>query len=302
MAKRESDKNDIKIPKEIVKSIKLIELSSKILATDTISGGYTSVFRGYGMEFEEVREYFPGDDFRRIDWNVTARNDIPYIKRFKEERQITVMLLIDSSGSLEYGSKSNTKNRLVAEFASLISFVALSSQDKIGSLFFTNKIEKYIPPTKSRNSILRLIREIMVLSPTEKRTDINVALDFVLETMKKRGIIFILSDFYSDIDYKKLFIAKRKHTIVPVVFSDAFERNAIDVGLVDMVDNETGELRLVDTSSLEYKKRIAERERKRERFLKELKKIDIEPMEIDTDSKIERVIIENIKKRKKHHL
>jgi len=301
MAKKEEKDNETKIPKEIVKNIKLIELSTKILATETISGGYTSLFRGYGMEFEEVREYFPGDDFRRIDWNVTARNSIPYIKRFKEERQITVMLLIDSSGSLNYGSKNNTKNKMVAEFASLISFVALSNQDKIGSLFFTNKIEKYIPPTKSKNAILRLIREIIMLSPDERKTDLNIALDFILETMKKRGIIFILSDFYCDVDYKKLFIAKKKHTIVPVIFSDEFEKSPIDVGLVDMVDNETGELRLVDTSSLQYKKKVLDREKKRERFLKELKKIDIEPMEIDTESKVERVILENIKKRKKHH-
>ncbi|OHD14066.1 MAG: hypothetical protein A2086_12075 [Spirochaetes bacterium GWD1_27_9] len=288
-----------KIPKELLKKIKKIEIRSRLLVTEAMSGGYTSVFRGYGMEFEEVREYFPGDDFRRIDWNVTARHNSPYIKRFKEERQMNVMLLIDSSGSLEYGSAEATKGEKLAETAAVIAFTALSNQDKIGSIFFTNEIEKHILPSKNKHSILRLIREILFLKSKNKGTDINKALDYAIETMKRRGIIFIMSDFYSKIDFKKIFIAKKKHDIIPVVFTDNFEEMPINVGLVDMIDNETGALMLVDTNSEAYIKSIERRKREKTELLAQLKKLDIEPLTIDTTQDIEKPIIHYFEKRKR---
>src|SRR4030042_1377766 len=167
-----------KIPPELFKKIRRIEICSRILVTEAISGGYNSIFRGYGMEFQEVREYYPGDDYRSIDWNVTARHSIPYVKRYREERQMNVMLLIDSSGSLEYGSTKSTKSEKLAETAAVLSFTALKNQDKIGAIFFTKEIEKVIIPSKNKNSILRLIREILFLKPKNKGTDINTAIDY----------------------------------------------------------------------------------------------------------------------------
>jgi len=285
------DTSKEKIPQELLRKIKKIEIRSKVLVNEAISGGYNSIFRGYGMEFQEVREYFPGDDYRMIDWNVTARNLKPYVKRFKEERQMNVMLLIDSSGSMGFGSNKDSKGDKLAETASVIAFTALSNQDKIGAVFFTEQIESVVLPSKNKNTILRLIREIIFLEPESKGTDINNAVDFTIKNMKRRGVIFILSDFYSDIDYKKIFIASKKHDIIPVVFTDKFEEYPVNVGLVDMVDNETGKLVLVDTFSKAYKKMIIERKKRKEEFLNEIKKYNIEPMIIDTSDDIERIIV-----------
>ena len=291
--------NEEKIPQELLKKIKKIEIRSRVLVNEAISGGYNSVFRGYGMEFQEVREYFPGDDYRSIDWNVTARHSIPYVKRFREEREMNVMLLLDSSGSLEYGSTDATKSEKLAETAAVIAFTALANQDKIGAVFFTNEIEKCILPSKNKNSILRLIREILFIKPKNKGTNLNTALDHAINTMKRKGIIFILSDFYCDIDFKKVFISKKKHDIIPVMFEDNFEELPIDVGLVDMIDNETGELLLIDTSSKSFKQSIEYRRNKKSNIIKEFKKINIDPMHINTSYDIEKTLIEYFKKRAK---
>jgi uncharacterized protein (DUF58 family) len=288
-----------KIPKELLKKIKRIEIRSRLLVTEAMSGGYTSVFRGYGMEFEEVREYAPGDDYRRIDWNVTARHNQPYMKRFKEERQMNVILLIDSSGSLEYGSTDSTKGEKLAETASVLAFTALSNQDKIGAVFFTDRIEKVIIPSKNKNTILRLIREIIFLKTERKLTNLNTALDYTIENMKRRSIIFILSDFHTDIDMKKIFIARKKHDIIPVIFSDDFEEMSVDIGLVDMIDNETGELALIDTSSAYYKKSIEKRKKKKNDMINEFKKMNLEPLYIKTSEDIEKPIIMYFEKRKR---
>jgi uncharacterized protein (DUF58 family) len=288
-----------KIPKELLKKIKRIEIRSRLLVTEAMSGGYTSVFRGYGMEFEEVREYAPGDDYRRIDWNVTARHNQPYMKRFKEERQMNVILLIDSSGSLEYGSTDSTKGEKLAETASVLAFTALSNQDKIGAVFFTDRIEKVIIPSKNKNTILRLIREIIFLKTERKLTNLNTALDYTIENMKRRSIIFILSDFHTDIDMKKIFIARKKHDIIPVIFSDDFEDMSVDIGLVDMIDNETGELALIDTSSAYYKKSIEKRKKKKNDMINEFKKMNLEPLYIKTSEDIEKPIIMYFEKRKR---
>jgi len=302
--KRESQKDLIpqleeKIPPELLKKIKKIELRSRVLVTEAISGGYNSVFRGYGMEFQEVREYTRGDDFRRIDWNVTARHNNLYVKTFREERQLNVMLLIDSSGSLEYGSKDSTKGEKLTELASVLALTAMSNQDKIGAIFFTSEIEKFIKPAKNKNTTLRLIREILFLKPKNRGTNLNLALDYALKNIRRRGLIFILSDFYTDIEYKKIFIASKKHDIIPVILTDNFEENAINIGLVDMIDNETGKVLLVDTGSPYYKRSIEQRRKKREEFLIELKKLNIEPLFINTEQDIEKVLIKYFEKRKR---
>lgn len=296
-------KKEEKIPKELLKRIRKIEIKSRVLVTEAMSGGYNSIFRGYGMEFQEVREYFPGDDYRRIDWNVTSRHTKPYVKVFKEERQLNVMLLVDISGSLEYGSTESTKHEKLTETAAVISMTALSNQDKIGAVFFTDKVEKKIVPSKNRNTILRLLREVIFLKPTGKGTNINAALDYAHETMHRRGIIFILSDFYAPVDSKRLFIASKKHDIIPIVFSDTFEQVPVNVGLVDMIDNETGEMRLVDTNSVFYKRSIVERETKREKLFADFRKLGLDPLIISTTDDIERVILRYFdRRRKKLHL
>ena len=288
-----------KIPPELFRKIKKIEIRTRILVNEAITGGYSSVFRGYGMEFEEVREYFPGDDYRSIDWNVTARHSKPYIKRYKEERQMNTLLLIDSSGSLGFGSSQALKSDKLTETAAVLSFTALTNQDKIGAIFFTDQIEKVIHPSKNKNTVLRLLRELVFLKPKNRGTDINRAIDYSIEIMKRRGIIFILSDFYSNVDFKKVFIASKKHDIIPVVFEDDFEEMPVNVGLVDMIDNETGSLDLIDTSSDYYRSAIEKRKEKKMKFFRELDKLKIEPMIINTKKDIDKIILMYFKKRLK---
>ncbi len=292
-------KEEEKIPLELLKKIKKIEIRSRLMVNEAMSGGYNSVFRGYGMEFQEVREYSIGDDFRRIDWNVTARHNNLYIKTFKEERQLNVMLLLDTSGSLGFGSKSSTKHDKMIETSAILALTAMENQDKIGAIFFTNKIEKVIIPTKNKNTTLRLLREILFIKPQSNGTDINNAIDFAIENMKRRGIMFILSDFLTDVSFKKIFIASKKHDIIPVVLTDEFEEYPINLGLVDMLDNESGELILVDTSSDSYKKFVEDRKARKEKFFSELKKLDIEPLIIDTDTDVEIPIMRYFEKRRK---
>ncbi len=290
-------KEEEKIPLELLKKIKKIEIRSRLVVNEAMSGGYNSVFRGYGMEFQEVREYSIGDDFRRIDWNVTARHNNLYIKTFKEERQLNVMLLLDISGSLGFGSKSSTKHDKMVETSAILALTAMDNQDKIGAVFFTDKVEKVIIPTKNKNTILRLLREILFIKPQSNGTDINNAIDFAVENMKRRGVIFILSDFLAEVSFKKIFIASKKHDIIPVVLTDEFEEYPINLGLVDMVDNESGELMLVDTSSESYKKFVEERKARKAKFFLELKKLNIEPLIIDTGADVELPIMRYFEKR-----
>ncbi|HOE99989.1 MAG TPA: DUF58 domain-containing protein [Spirochaetota bacterium] len=292
-------KEEEKIPLELLKKIKKIEIRSRLVVNEAMSGGYNSVFRGYGMEFQEVREYSIGDDFRRIDWNVTARHNNLYIKTFKEERQLNVMLLLDISGSLGFGSKSSTKHDKMVETSAILALTAMDNQDKIGAVFFTDKVEKVIIPTKNKNTILRLLREILFIKPQSNGTDINNAIDFAVENMKRRGVIFILSDFLAEVSFKKIFIASKKHDIIPVVLTDEFEEYPINLGLVDMVDNESGELMLVDTSSESYKKFVEERRARKAKFFLELKKLNIEPLIIDTGADVELPIMRYFEKRRK---
>ncbi|HBD93117.1 MAG: hypothetical protein A2015_06945 [Spirochaetes bacterium GWF1_31_7] len=292
------NEND-KIPPELLKRIKRIELKAGVLVADVSSGGYSSVFKGQGIEFQEVREYIPGDDVRKIDWNVTARHGVPYIKRYKEERELNVLMLLDLSGSLKYGSGLKLKKDILLETAAILSFTGLFNQDKIGAVFFTNEIEEYIPPTKNKNSILRLIRDILFYKPKGLLTDINGAFDFTLKTMKRKGVIFLFSDFFSEIDSSKLYILSRKHDLIPVIINDVFEFSEINVGLVDAIDNENGKRMLIDTSSASYKKMIRNRIEKREAILQEFKKNNITPLIINTNENTEKAIISYFEKRKK---
>ena len=235
---------------EIIKKVRKIEIKTRGLSSNIFAGQYHSAFKGRGMAFSEVREYQFGDDVRDIDWNVTARFHRPYVKVFEEEREMTVMLLIDVSGSLDFGTQKQMKRDMVTEIAATLAFSAIQNNDKIGVIFFSDKIEKYIPPKKGRKHILYIIREMLDFKPESTRTDVKQAIEFLSSVQKRRTTAFILSDFYVRGDFQQsLQIANRKHDVVAIQVYDQRARELPDVGLMKVVDAETGYEQYVDTSS-----------------------------------------------------
>jgi len=243
-----------------MKKIRHIEIRTRRLVNDSFAGEYHSIFRGRGMEFDEVRPYLPGDEIRTIDWNVTARMGMPYVKRYVEERELTVMLMVDASGSEDFGTTGKFKRELAAELASVLSFSATTNKDKVGLMIFTDKVELYIPPRKGRKHVLRLIREMLAFEPQGQGTDIKVALDYINQILKRRSIIFLVSDFLDDpLKYKKsLYMANRKHDVIAVDMNDPLETDFANVGLVTLEDAESGELIWVDTSDPTWQKTFAQ--------------------------------------------
>ena len=235
---------------EIIKKVRKIEIKTRGLSSNIFAGQYHSAFKGRGMAFSEVREYQYGDDVRDIDWNVTARFHRPYVKVFEEERELTVMLMIDVSGSLDFGTQRQMKRDMVTEIAATIAFSAIQNNDKIGVVFFSDRIEKYIPPKKGRKHILYIIREMLDFHPESKRTDVKQALEFLTSVAKRRCTAFVLSDFYVRQDFlQPLQIANRKHDVVALQVYDLRARELPDVGLMRVVDAETGHEQYIDTSS-----------------------------------------------------
>ena len=235
---------------EILKKVRKIEIKTRGLSSQVFAGQYHSAFKGRGMAFSEVREYQYGDDVRDIDWNVTARFHRPYVKVFEEERELTVMLMIDVSGSLDFGTQRQMKRDMVTEIAATIAFSAIQNNDKIGVAFFSDRIEKYIPPKKGRKHILYIIREMLDFQPQSKRTDVKQALEFLTSVSKRRCTAFVLSDFYDRQDFlQPLQIANRKHDVVALQVYDQRARELPDVGLMRVVDAETGYEQYIDTSS-----------------------------------------------------
>ncbi len=246
---------------DILKKVRRIEIKTRGLSNHIFAGEYHSTFKGRGMSFSEVREYTPGDDVKFIDWNVTARFSHPFVKVFEEERELTVVLLIDISASSLFGISQRTKRELMTEIAAVLSFSAATNNDKVGVIFFSNKIEKFIPPKKGRSHILRIIRELVALEPSDQTgTDVGLAIDFLNNTIKKRAICFLLSDFISKSYEKPLQLAARKFDLIGMHISDPADRNLIDAGLVKVVDAETGTQQWLDTSNkslqIEYAKQF----------------------------------------------
>ena len=235
---------------EIIKKVRKIEIKTRGLSSNIFAGQYHSAFKGRGMAFSEVREYQYGDDVRDIDWNVTARFHKPYVKVFEEERELTVMLLIDVSGSQDFGTQKQLKRDMVTEIAATIAFSAIQNNDKIGVVFFSDKIEKYIPPKKGRKHILYIIREMLDFHADSKHTDIAQAVEFLTGVSKRRCTAFLLSDFYDRKDFlQQLTIANRKHDVVAIQVYDKRAKELPDIGLMKVVDAETGHEQYVDTSS-----------------------------------------------------
>lgn len=235
---------------DLLKKVRKIEIKTRGLSQNIFAGQYHTAFKGRGMAFAEVREYQYGDDVRDIDWNVTARFHRPYVKVFEEERELTVMLLVDVSGSLDFGTIKQTKRDLVAEIAATIAFSAIQNNDKIGVIFFSDHIEKYIPPQKGRKHILYIIREMLDFKPESRRTDVGMAVEFLTRVMKRRCTAFLLSDFYTKLSFDNaLTICGRKHDVVAIQIYDQRAKELPDVGMIKIQDAETGHEMIIDTSS-----------------------------------------------------
>jgi len=237
------------LTKELLKQVRQIEIKTRGIVNEVFSGEYQSVFKGRGMEFSEVREYQLGDDIRTIDWNVTARLGHPYVKIFEEERELTVILLVDMSGSMVFGSVDKTKQRIAAELTAILAFSAMKNNDKVGLILFTEKIEKFVPPRKGKSHVLRIIREVLSFEPEGNKTDIKGALEYFNSTIKKRSIVFLITDFFDSGYDKILRIAGKKHDLIGIVLRDPREKDLLQAGLIKFRDAETGEVRYIDTSS-----------------------------------------------------
>lgn len=235
---------------ELIKKIRRIEIRTRRLVDDSYAGEYHSIFKGRGMEFDEVRPYQVGDEIRSIDWNVTARTGEPHVKRYVEERELTVMLVVDASGSENFGSVDRFKRELAAELTAVLSFAATTNNDKVGLLIFTDRIELFIPPRKGRRHVLRLIRELLAFEPKSRGTDIKLALDTVNQILKRRSIIFLVSDFLVPADsyQKELTVTNKRHDLISIDLHDPLEESLADVGLLALEDPETDEMIWVDTS------------------------------------------------------
>ncbi len=249
------------ITTELMKKINRIEIRTRRLVDDSFAGEYHSVFKGRGMAFDEVRPYQFGDEIRTIDWNVTARTGEPYVKQYVEERELTVLLLVDASASEDFGSVDRFKRELAAELTAVLSFAATTNSDRVGLLIFTDQIELYIPPRKGRRHVLRLIRELLAFKPANRGTDIKLALESASQLLKRRSVIFLVSDFLADPDgyYKALSITGRKHDVIAVDLHDPLEREIGDVGVLALEDPETNEILWIDTSNPAWRSAFQQR-------------------------------------------
>ena len=272
------------IPKKILQKVRRIEIKTRGLVNDLFGGEYHSIFKGRGMTFSEVREYNPGDDIRLIDWNVTARTGSPFVKVFEEERELTVFLVVDISGSGEFGSGSQLKRDYGAEVASVLGFSAIKNNDKVGLILFSDRVEKYIIPKKGKSHVLRVIRELLYTVPKGSKTSIKVALDYLLKVAKRKCVVFLISDFLDDSYLRSLKIANKKHDLITIQLLDPAELELPDMGLLKVEDPETGETFWIDTSSQKSMKQLRkEIAIKQSNFRKEIKKSGIDLISISTD-------------------
>ena len=290
------------LPKEVIKKIRRIEIRTKKLVYELFSGEYHSTFKGQGMEFEEVRQYEPGDDVRLIDWNVTARMGLPYIKKFREERELSVVLLIDVSSSGLFGTRDRFKNETAAELGALLAFSAIKNNDKVGLIIFTDQIEIFVPPKKGRAHVLRIIREILYFKPQGKGTDIGAALEYFNKVIRRKSVVFLVSDFLSEGFTKPLQIANNKHDIIAIKVSDPREITFDNVGLIELEDAETGEVLIIDTGSKEFRKEFAAQSEEDVTGLKKrFRSINLDFINIRTDQSYISPLINFFKMREKRH-
>ena len=273
-------------PREILKKIRRLELRTRRLVNSSFSGHYHSVFKGRGMNFEEVREYISGDDIRSIDWNVTARMNTPYVKKFTEERELTVMLLVDVSASGTFGSIELSKRELAAEVAAILAFSAINNRDKVGLLLFSEDVELFIAPKKGRLHTLRLIREMLYFQPRGRRTNLAAALEYLNKLISRRAVVFVISDFLAPDYSKPLTVTSRRHDLVAMPVIDPGEERLPNVGLITFEDAETGEQVEINTSSSGIREAFAAEEKRRRKNLDKLfgsRGVDVVPLATDED-------------------
>lgn len=280
------------LTKEILKKVRQVEVRTNRLVNESLAGDYHSVFKGSGMNFDEVREYVPGDEIRTIDWNVTARTGVAHVKKFTEERELTIILLIDISASGDFGSTSSSKREMMAELGSVLAFSAVRNNDKVGLVLFTDFVELYIPPKKGRSHILRVIREILFYQPRGKRTDLRVPLDFVGRICRRKSVVFLISDFclpnHLDLALEelqpKLRTGNRRHDLIAMLVSDPRERELPDVGWLTLEDAESGEQVNLNTSDPGLRKRYAElAQTQRKTVVKTIRSAGVDLLELSTD-------------------
>lgn len=272
------------ISQELISKIRQIQIYSNRAVDASFAGQYESVFKGRGMQFDEVREYEPGDDIRTIDWNVTARTGKPYIKRFVEEREMTVLFAVDLSASGEFGTIDKMKNELAAEFCAVLAFAAAKNNDKVGLLIFTDRIELYIPPKKGSRHVLRLIRELLGFEMPRRKTDISLGLDYVAKVTRKKATVFLVSDFIESGFKKSLSLLNKRHDVIAVPVRDRVEIAMPNAGLIEFQDAETGEIMLVDTSSRRFRNQYGNNSLERFDELKNLlRSINVDCIPISTD-------------------
>ena len=290
------------ITKELAKKIRVLQITTRKVVNDVLAGEYGSVFRGRGMEFDEVREYMPGDEIRSIDWNVTARTGHPYVKRFVEERELTVMFLVDLSASGSFGSVRKLKNEIAAELCALLAFSAVKNNDKVGLVVFTDRVEMFIPPKKGTKHVLRVIRELLNFKPRPASTDIEGALDYLGRVTTKRSVVFLVSDFQAEGFEKKMRVLGKRHDLIAVTIVDPREVKLPDVGLIELEDAETGEMVLVDTGSAAVRKRYERLGREERKRLEELfNSTGVDRIEVMTDRDYVPKLVSFFRTREKRH-
>jgi uncharacterized protein (DUF58 family) len=274
------------LPTELMRQIRRLQLRARRAVQTLLGGEYHSVFKGTGLSFEEVREYQPGDDVRSIDWNVTARMSHPFIKRFVEERELTVLLLADVSGSHRFGTQQHAKRTVAAELAALVAFSAIANNDRVGLIASTDTVERFVPPAKGSRHVLRLLRDILFFEPEKKSTSLRAGLEYLNQVQRRRAIVFLVSDFLDE-GYEQAFrLVGRKHDLIAVRVADEREEALPDVGLLQVEDAETGRQMLVDTHSPELRKRYFARARERHEAVRRLtRSCQVDLIDVSTDGK-----------------
>jgi uncharacterized protein (DUF58 family) len=272
------------LPQEVLRQIRRLQLRARRAVEDLLGGEYHSVFKGKGLAFDEVREYQPGDDVRSIDWNVTARMGHPFVKRFIEERELTVLLLVDSSRSLWFGTRLHEKREVAAELAAVLAFSAITNQDRVGLLAVTDRVERYVPPRKGTRHVLRIIRDILFFRPEHPKTSLALGLHFLNRVLRRRAIVFVLSDFLDEGFDRAFKAAGRRHDLIAVRITDPREVELPPVGLVELEDAETGARRLLDTGSVLVRQGLRDRARQRAEALRQLAhSAGVDLVEVSTD-------------------
>lgn len=286
---------------ELLKKVRKIEIKTKGLSNQLFAGEYHSAFKGSGMAFNEVRDYYPGDEIRKIDWNVTARFNSPFVKVFEEEREMTVMLLVDTSASEFFGTRVQLKKELITEICAVLSFSAIQNNDKIGVIFFGNEVEKFIPPKKGKSHILRIIRELISFEPQTQGTNIGEALRYLTNAIKKKSTAFLLSDFIDENDYESaLKVANKKHDLIGLRIFDRLQEELPNIGLVPFYDAESGSTVLIDTSSKKVREEYKNKSiYQREKLFGQFKKAGVDYTNISTQDNYVRPLMNLFKKREK---